>query len=579
MPNLMLLAQAAPTEGVVDAGRKVVEAGRDAGDKAITTVTDVAGGTGQQLSAAGAETWDKVSGQITEVVGTYLPNLAAAVTILIVGWFAALLVAWAVRAAIHKLGIDKRIARSLPTDAEGESPNVSRGIGRGVFWVIMLIVAVAFFQALGLTMVTEPLQGFLNQVFEYAPRFIAAGVLLFVAWIVARFTRFVVSKALTASKIDRRLTREAGVDSDGDLPLTKTISEATYWLVFLFFLPAILSALAVPGLLAPVQNVVTQIMGFLPNVFAAAVILGIGWFVARIVRRITANLLAASGADRLGERVGITKVMGDNKLSGVVAFLVYILILVPVIVGSLNALQIAAVTQPASDMLHTILATLPGIFAAVLVVGVAYVVGRVVSGMARNMLSGIGFDKLPARLGLARETTEGRRTPSQIAGAIVMVAIVLFATMQALPMLGFDLLAGTMSQFLGFASQVLVGLVIFGFGLYVAKWIADVISDSGIANASLLSNVARAAILVLAGAMGLQHMGLAPEIVNLAFGITLGAIAVASAIAFGIGGRDAAKTLVDGFVHSRGPAKVTRKVRSGNGRRRASEPVARQRTV
>ena len=293
--------------------------------------------------------------------------------------------------------------------------HVSRGIGRGVFWVIMLIVAGAFFQALGLTVVTEPLQSFLNQVFEYAPRFIAACVLLFVAWIVARFSRLVVSESLTAGKIDHQLARKAGVEEDDDLPLTKAVSEAAYWLVFLFFLPALLDALAVPGLLAPVQDIVTQILGFLPNLFAAAVIFGIGWFVARIVQRITSNLLAAAGTDRLSERVGLTRVMADKKLSGVVGLLVYILILVPVIVGSLNALQIAAVTQPASDMLNKILATLPGIFAAVLVVGIAYIVGRVVSGLATSMLDAIGFDKLPARLGLAAEPTEGRRTPTQIA--------------------------------------------------------------------------------------------------------------------------------------------------------------------
>jgi hypothetical protein len=387
------------------------------------------------------------------VVGTYLPNLAAALAILIVGWFVALLIAWLVRAAVRRLGIDKYLSRSVEVDGEGEAPDVSRTIGRGVFWVVMLIVGVAFFQALKLTLVTEPLQAFLNQVFEYAPRFIAAGVVLFVAWIVA-------------------------------------------------------------------------------------------------------NLLAAAGADRLSERVGLTRIMADKKLSDVLGLLVYVLILVPVIVGSLNALQIEAVTKPASDMLNTILASLPGIFAAVLVVGVAYVVGRVVSGMAASVLNSVGFDKLPARLGIAAATPEGGRTPSQIAGVVIMVAIVLFATMQALPMLGFDLLAGMMSDFLGFAARVLVSLVIFGFGLYFAKLVADLIRDSGIANAALLSHVARIAILVLAVAMGVQQIGLAKEVVNLAFGITLGAVAVAAAVAFGIGGRDAAKKLIDEFVERRRQARV-----------------------
>ena len=525
----LLLADAAATDNVVEVGKEL--SGKVAG--------------------AGQATWDRVSGQITELVGGYVPNAAAALGVLILGWIAALVISALVRGGISRLGAPSWLSRSLPEDTASDAPEVGRRVGKGVFYLIMLLVLVAFFQVLGLTAVTEPLTEFLNQVFAYAPRLIAAAVLLFVAWLAATGLRFVVKKVMTATGLDHRLSREAGVERNEDLPLTRTVSEAVYWLVYLLFLPALLDALAVPGLLTPVQGMVTQILGFLPNLFAAAVILGIGWFVARIVQRVVTNLLAAAGTDSLSERVGVSKLIGDNRLSTVLGLLVYILILVPVIVGSLNALKIDAVTRPASEMLNTILGTLPGIFAAVLVVGVACVVGRVVSGLATNMLQGIGFDGLPARLGLAGEPVAGRRTPSQLAGTIVLVVVVLFAVMQALPMLGFDLLADMMSRFLAFSSHVLLGLVIFGFGLFFAKLVADMIQDSRIANASLLATIARVAILVLAGAMGIQQMGLAQEIVNMAFAITLGALAVASALAFGIGGRDAAKSLVDDFLRKR----------------------------
>ncbi len=526
--NLILFAQSTPSPTVVDVGKEV-------SDKVV--------GVGQQ-------TWDNLVTQFTNLASGYAPK---ALAVLIIGWIVALGIGAVVRAAVTRLRLDRWLSESVTGADVPDVAELGRKIGKGVYYLIMLLVLVAFFQTLGLTSVADPLSQFLNKIFEYAPQLIAAGVLLFAAWVVAGVLRFVVRRVLTAAEIDQRLTREAGVEGDQDLPLTKTISEATYWLVYLLFLPAVLDALNVPGLLAPVQDMVTRILGFLPNLFAAGVILGIGWIVARIVQRVVSNLLAATGADRLSDRVGLARIMGENKLSGVLGLSVYILILVPVIVGSLNALQIEAVTRPASDMLNSILGTLPGIFAAVLVVGVAWVVGRVVSGMATHMLTGIGFDRLPARLGLATEPAEGRRTPSQIVGTIVMVAIVLFAAMQALPMLGFDLLATMMSDFLTFASRVLVALVIFGFGLFAAKLVADMIADSGIPNAKLLSVTARAAILVLAGAMGLQQTGVAQEIVNLAFGITVGAIAVAAAIAFGIGARDAAKNIVDGFVADRLP--------------------------
>lgn len=132
-----------------------------------------------------------------------------------------------------------------------------------------------------------------------------------------------------------------------------------------------------------------------------------------------------------------------------------------------------------------------------------------------------------------------------------MVAIVLFAVMQAMPMLGFDLMANMVSQFLYFGARILLGLVIFGFGLYFAKLVSDLVSDSSIQNASSLATVARVAILILAGAMGLQQTGLAQEIVNIAFAVAAGALAVAAAIAFGMGGREAAKTVIDNLMRTK----------------------------
>jgi hypothetical protein len=505
----------------------------------------------KNITIPGQEEWTRVGTQTTAFMGHYVPNALAAIAVLIVGWIVALAIAAIVRGALRRTGLDRRLSDSLVAKGETDHLQISSRIGKGVFYLIMLFVLVAFFQTLGLTIVTQPLTAFLNQLFEYAPRLLAAGILLFLAWVVANVLRFVVRRVLTATTIDRRLSHEAGVEKEENLPVAKTLSDATYWLVYLLFLPALLDALAVPGLLAPVRDMVSKVLGFLPNLLAAAVILGIGWFVARIVQRIATNLLVAAGADRLSARVGLSHALGESKLSTVLGLLIYILILIPVIVGSLNALQMEGVTGPASQMLNIILSTLPGILAAVLVIGVAYVVASVVSGLATNMLSAIGFDMLPARLGLAAKPAKGHRTPSQIAGTIVMVAIVLFAIMQALPMLGFDLLAGMMYEFLTFGGHVLLGLVVFGFGLYLAKFVADMIRDSRIENARLLATIARVAILVLAGTMGLRQMNLAQEIVTLAFGLTLGAVAVASAIAFGIGGRSAAKTLVDDFVKSR----------------------------
>jgi len=499
------------------------------------------------------EAWTKMSARTTELLGQYVPKVVAAIAILIIGWIAARLIAAIIRGGLRRTGLNKRLGRWLVSEPGDEVPQVEQKVAKGVFYVLMLLVLVAFFQALGLTLVTEPLNRFLNQVFEYAPRILGAALVLLVAWIVARVMRFVVAKALSATNVDRHLTRQAGVDERDTVPLTKTLSESAYWLTLLLFLPAVLGALGMPGLLAPVEDMVAEILAFLPNVVAAAIIFVVGWFVARIVQRIASNLLAAVGVDRLSDRVGVAKVLGQKKLSEVIGLVVYILILIPVIVAALNALQIEAITQPASQMLENILNAIPGIFAAVLIVAIAYVVGRVVAELATNLLASIGFNSLPVRLGLAKtEAPAGTRTPAEVAGYLLLLAIMLLAVMQALPMLGFDLAAEMMSQFLVFAGHILLGLLIFALGLYFARLAADVIAAANLTNGRLLAWISRAAILVLAAAMALRQMGLANEIVVIAFGSILGAIAVAAAIAFGIGGRDAAKKAIDSVVSSKG---------------------------
>jgi hypothetical protein len=193
---------------------------------------------------------------------------------------------------------------------------------------------------------------------------------------------------------------------------------------------------------------------------------------------------------------------------------------------------------------------LPALFGAFLVLAIAYVVGRIVAGLATNLLAGMGFNAIMARLGLGKEPKEGERTPSEVVGYLVLVAVMLFAGIEALSLLNFELLAKGLAQLTAFAGQVILGLIIFAFGLYFANLAATTIRSTGTAQSGLLAASARVAILVLAGAMALRQMGLANEIVNMAFGLILGAIAVAVALAFGLGGREVAARQLEGWIES-----------------------------
>ena len=502
------------------------------------------------------------------IVGPFVPNLVGAVVILIVGWLVAVLIARGVAAALRRTRLHARLARLMGGDTPIDVAAVTQTV---IFWLLFLFVLLAFFQALGLTLVTAPLSALLGEVFAYLPRLAGAAVLVVLAWLLATVLRLLVTRALQALRLDQRLSEEpaaadrpAGSPTAGvaaPVPLSRTLGDVVYWLVWLLFLPAILDALNLGGLLAPVVGMLDKAIGYLPNIVAAAVILLVGWFVAGIVRRILTNLLAAAGLDGLAARVGLTAA-GVQRPSELVGLLVYLLILLPVLTAALNALGLDAVTRPVSDVLTALLAAIPHILAAALVLVIAYVVGRLVATLVSGLLAGFGFDRLPTRLGLtalaaaptpATPSTAAAmtRSPSQVAGQLVLVAIMLFAAIEAARQLGFMLLADLLAQFLVLAGQILLGLIIIAIGLYLADLVARAVRSSSVQRAPTLALVSRLAIIGLAIAMGLRQMGVANEIVNLAFGLLLGAIAVAAALAFGLGGRNIAGRELEAWVDGR----------------------------
>jgi hypothetical protein len=479
--------------------------------------------------------------QLLALVGTNFLNLLSALGILIVGWIVARLIAWGVFKVMQRTNLDNRLAGAIATDEEeaAEAPrlNVDRWVSTGVFYLLMLFVLIAFFQTLQLTAVSGPLSALLDQLLAAAPQIIGALLILLVAWVIATVVKMLISRVLRMSKFDERVSDQADVEGE-KVSISDSLANGIFWLVFLLFLPAVLNMLGMQGLVEPVQGVVDQFLGAIPNIFAAAIIFVVGWFIARIVRQIVTNLLAATRLDSFGEQVGLGAT--EQPLSKIIGSIVYVLVLIPAVIAALNALQIDALSAPAVTMLTTVLNAIPAFFGALIVLAVAYFAGKLVAGLVSNLLAGIGFNKLPELLGFQIEQKEGQRTLSEIVGVLVVVAVMLLAAIEAADILGLGILATMIANFTAFGGQVLLAAIVLGIGLYLANLARNVIVSAGGENSAFTANLARIAILVFAAALALQQLGIASEIVNLAFGILLGTIGVAAALAFGLGSREIA---------------------------------------
>jgi hypothetical protein len=475
-------------------------------------------------------------------------NFLGALAILFVGWIIALIVGAFVRRVFTRIGLADKITQWVSKD-DVPTVDVARILGKSVYYLIMLFVLVAFFQRLGLAIITEPINAFLTQVFEAVPRLFGAGLIALAAWIIASVLKFVIVKALDATNLDERLREGAGME-DGETSFSQSIGNAAFWFIFLLFLPALLNALGMAGLVTPVQGMFDDLLAAIPNALGAGMILLVGWFVARIVRQVLTNVMAVTGVDKFGQRIRLDAVLGEQKLSGLIGTVVHALIMIQVVIAALDALAIESISRPATAMLTTIWNSIPNFVGAIVVLGVSYYIGRWISQLVTELLAGIGFDKVLSWLGLGQALGEDKRTPSEIIGTIVLVGIMLFATVEAASLLGFEIVADLVATVIGYAGQAVIAVAIFGAGLYLANLTRNLIEATGMANAAVLGRLARIAIMTLVIAMALGELGVAPEIVNLAFGLLLGAIAVAIALAFGLGGREIAARKVEDWLQS-----------------------------
>ena len=489
-------------------------------------------------------------------------QLVFAIAILVGGWVIAIFFASMTENLLKKTSIDNKLADWLTGSTGGNTFPIEKWAGTTVFWIILLFTLVAFFQYLKLDAVATPLNGLLGQITSFLPKLGGAAVLVGIAWVLATISKMLVGRFLKSANIDSKLNESVAESSTDEssteaLPLSETLSSTLYWFILLLFLPLVLDTLGLVQALQPVQNLVNQILSALPKILKAGLIGGIGWLVAQVIKRIITNLLETSGADRFLEQWLPNQT--EYKLSKVVGNFVYVLILIPTAISTLEALEVGAISRPATAMLDQVLRFLPQLFVASAILTVAYILGKFARDIISGILTGLGFNNILQWLGFTaiaataptdaavNEDTEAntvsslpQQTPSQIVGIIVFLAIMLVAIATATDVLQVNALTRIVFGVLQVASQVLSGVIIFAIGLYLANLAFNLISSTGGRQSRILGHAARISIVALISAMALKQMGIASNIVDLAFGLLTGAIAVAIAVAFGVGGRDIA---------------------------------------
>lgn len=478
--------------------------------------------------------YDTFATSLQTALGNHVPQILGAIAIFALGWVLAVVARAGTRRLLSLLAVNRRIEESTGATVDAEVP-----VAVGVFWLVLLAAVIAALSALDLSTLSTPFALMLGDIVGYLPHLLAGLVLALVAWLIATVLRAAVSKALKMTSIDDKLSAAAGMS-----PMSGQVGNVLFWLVMLLFLPSILGAFRLEGTLGPVQSMLVSALDMLPNIFGAAVIGFVGYVVARVLRGLVVNLLAAAGVDAMSERAGLDVAVKPSRLAGT---LVFILVLVPSLIAALDALKIEAVSRPATQMLGQMLDAVPHIIAAAVILLITWYVARFASVLLARLLESAGFDAFPARLGMGAALS-GPTRPSQLAQWAVMFFAMLFAVVEAADQLGFSQVRDVVTTFIGFAGDIVLGGLILAIGFWLANLAYAAIDRASGENSSGLAAIARIAILGVVIAMALRAMGIANEIVQLAFALSFGAVAVAVALSFGLGGRESAGKLTEHWV-------------------------------
>ena len=477
-------------------------------------------------------------------LGGPIGSIIGAILIFVIGWLVALGIAALVRGVLSKVNLNQRMNSST-----GKTYDLEGIISKIVFWFIFIIAISGALSQLNLNSISAPFANMVNQVLAFIPNLIGAIALGVIGWVVATVARTAINAALAKTSMDERLSAQAGVK-----PMSSTIADMVYWFILLVVLTMVLGQLELDGLFAPLTNMVDKIFSFIPNILIAGVVFVVGYIIAKVVRGIVTNLVSTFNVQELASKAGLSE---QNSLPNIAGSLAFLVVIIPTIIAALNALKIEVIARPATNMLNKIMEALPNIFMAVAILVVTFYVVRMVANIIKGLIENTQINQLPAKVGL--QETMGDKKISDLVGYAIIFFAMLFAAIAAADLLGFEPISAIITMFIAFGANIILGAIILFIGFWLANIIAGVVERSE-QGSQFLANIVRVLIMGLVLAMGLKAMGIADSIVNLAFGLTLGAVAVAFALSFGLGGQEAAarflRKMQDKMDHERTEAKA-----------------------
>jgi len=398
----------------------------------------------------------------------------------------------------------------------------------------------------------QSLANFLPEGMQWLVGPLIAAIVIIAGYFISKIAAAVVSGAINRTGIGKKAKTTGG-------NIGKSLSKAVFWVLWLIFILMGLSQFPLlSNQLGFLNGMMENIFNYLPQLAIGGFVLGVGILLSRVVKEALTSTLEAAQVDNLVSRFSggdVEEGASSTSLSKSAGILAAAIVTITAAVTAIGIWDIPGISGPVSELLTTILAYIPSIIGAAIILGVFLFIGKFVSNLAKSTLPALGVDKSLATV--ASLDGDGPNfVPSNVIANISFIGIALMGLTAAMKALGIPELTNVFNTLLEIGGRVVLGAVIIGAGLFMANFIAKIVTQT---SGELAGKIIKYATMLIVTFMGLDSMQLGEEIVNTAFSYSLMAAAVAAgvggAIAFGLGGREWAGKKLQEWL----PSKTTRK--------------------
>lgn len=193
---------------------------------------------------------------------------------------------------------------------------------------------------------------------------------------------------------------------------------------------------------------------------------------------------------------------------------------------------------------------LPKILGALVILVIGWLIAKVTQLGVTRFLKLMRVDFISEKSGVDEFLLHGglKQTAVDILGMLVYWVLMLIVILVALNSMGLQTASELMNKIILYIPNVIVAVVVFIIGLFFAKFLqaaaTTYFSNAGVKNAQSLGTIAQYAVIIFVVSIALEQLSIGKELVVSAFQIAFGAICLALALAFGLGGRDWASNIL-----------------------------------